>query len=63
LAGDISAATAERWAAGVRVRPENCIEYGAGSEVMFLMADAMTNPCGEFKFNLTELASQNSDSD
>ncbi len=39
---------------GVRVRPENCEEEGRGYNVLFCLGDAMTNPCGDFSFNVTE---------
>ena len=52
VTGGISASAAKRWTQGVRVRPENCEDDGYN--VLFCMADAMTNPCGDFSFNVTE---------
>ena len=54
VTGNMSASIAKRWAAGVRVRQENCEEYDTGSSVLFCVATEMTNPCGEFSFSVVE---------
>ena len=43
----------------MRVRPENCEDDGYN--VLFCMADAMTNPCGDFSFTVTERTASSDD--
>ena len=66
VTGGVSASAAKRWMQGVRVRPENC-EEDIDRDVLFCLGDAMTNPCGDFSFNVTECAASDegavSDSD